>query len=140
MTELAISEVATQAGVKPSTLRYYEEVGLVPAPRRRSGQRRYDPSIFTRLAVIKLAQEAGFQLAEIRTLLNGFSSKTPASKRWRKLAERKLPEVDALIARAQTMKRLLENLMECGCVDLDECGRAALQKHAGATANSAAGG
>lgn len=124
MPEMRISQVATQAGLRPSAIRYYEAQGLLPEPRRVGGKRRYDAAVLDQLAVIQLAQEAGFTLAEIRTLLSGFSARLPASRRWRTLAERKLPEVEALIARAQTMKRMLETLMECRCLDLEECGRA----------------
>ncbi len=125
MTELGISDVAERADLRASAIRYYESVGLLPKPRRVSGQRRYDPGVLDRLAVIQLAQEAGFTLKEIRTLLHGFSQKTSAGTRWRKLAERKLPEVEEAIARAQAMKRMLEELLHCGCLDLDQCGRAA---------------
>jgi MerR family redox-sensitive transcriptional activator SoxR len=72
--------------------------------------------------VIEFAQRAGFTLAETRTLLRGFSAKVPPSARWRSLAQRKLPEIDALIARASGMKRLLEEGLECECLSLEECG------------------
>ena len=125
--DMPISHVAAQAGVRPSAIRYYEDEGLLPKPRRVGGKRRYDASVLDRLAVIQLAQEAGFTLAEIRTLLNGFAPRTRAGTRWRTLAAQKLDEVDALIVRAQTMKGLLENLMECGCIQLEDCGRARRQ-------------
>ena len=63
--ELTIGEVARRAGIRTSAIRYYESVGLLPAPPRMSGRRRYDPSIVQRLAVLHLAQEAGFTMAEI---------------------------------------------------------------------------
>lgn len=125
MPELAIGEVAARARLQPSAIRYYEAEGLLPKPRRHSGRRVYDPGVLDRLAVIRLARDAGFTLKEIRTLFHGFSARTAAGKRWRTLAERKLPEVEASIARAQAMKRMLETLLECGCLDLDDCGRAA---------------
>ena len=125
MAEWTISAVAREAGLRPSAIRYYEDVGLLPKPRRVGGQRRYDPDVLDRLAVIHLAREAGFTLKEIRTLLHGFSRRTAAGTRWRKLAAQKLPEVEATIARARAMKRMLESLIECECGDLDACGRAA---------------
>ena len=124
MAQLSISEVAAQAGLRPSAIRYYEAEGLLPEPHRVSGRRRYDESVLDRLAVIRLAQEAGFTLKDIRTLFHGFSANADAGTRWRQLAEQKLPEVDEMIARAQAMKRLLEELLECGCLDLGACGRA----------------
>ncbi len=121
MAGLSIGEVARQAGLQPSALRYYESAGLLPPPARLSGQRRYDPGVLQRLTLIRLAQQAGFTVAEIGTLLHGFEPDTPGSARWRALAEQQLPQVDALIARAQGMKRLLEEGLRCGCLRLKDC-------------------
>ena len=122
-TDLSISAVARRAGVRPSAIRYYESVGLLPAPARVSGHRRYDANVLPRLALIGAAQQMGFTVAEIGALLHGFSPDTPASARWRVLAVQKLPQVEALIARAQGMKRLLEEALTCGCLTLDACAR-----------------
>jgi MerR family redox-sensitive transcriptional activator SoxR len=122
---MSIGEVARSVGVRPSALRYYESVGLLPAPERINGRRRYDGEVLRevldRLAVVRLAQQAGFTISEIRTLLNGFSENTPPSERWRLLAEEKLPEVDALIERALSMKDLLERGLRCECLRLEDC-------------------
>ena len=124
MEELTISEVARRAGLRPSAIRYYESIGLLPAPRRESGRRRYDASLLQQLAVIQLAQGAGFSVAEIKRLFYDFEADTPASERWQALATQKLDEVEALIARAQEMKRLLEEcLLKCRCLSLEECAR-----------------
>jgi hypothetical protein len=61
-----------------------------------------------RLAVVRVAQQAGFTISEIRMLVDGFSEDTPPSERWQLLAEEKLPEVEALVERALGMKDLLE--------------------------------
>lgn len=121
---LTIGAVARRSGLRPSALRYYESAGLLPAPGRVGGQRRYDAGVLERLAVIQLAQDAGFTIAEIRTLLHGFAPDAPPPARWRDLATRKLPEVDALIARAQGMRRILEAGLRCECPTLEECARA----------------
>ena len=122
MEELTISEVAERAGIRASALRYYESVEVLPTPQRVNGRRRYDSRVFDRLAIIQMAQEAGFTVAEIRTLFNGFTMETTASARWETLARQKLVEVDALMIRAQTMKRILEEqLLRCRCLTLDEC-------------------
>ena len=121
MEEMSIGEVARRAGVRTSALRYYESVGVLPAPRRVSGRRRYDGEVLDLLAIVRVAQQAGFTVAEIRTLLHGFSADTPPSARWRALASRKLPEVEALIERALGMKRLLERGLRCDCLRLEDC-------------------
>ena len=122
---MSIGQVASRAGVRPSALRYYEGVGLLPTPERENGRRRYDGEVLRevpdRLAVVRVAQQAGFTIAEIRTLLDGFAEDTPPSERWRVLAEEKLPEVEALVERALGMKDLLERGLRCECLRLEEC-------------------
>ena len=122
MADLSIGEVARRAGLRTSAIRYYEASGLLPKPPRRGGRRVYDGSALDWLGLIRLAQEAGFSIAEIRTLIHGFSSRTPPSKRWRSLATRKLDELREQIARARAMERVLTRLLDCECPTLRECG------------------
>jgi MerR family redox-sensitive transcriptional activator SoxR len=123
MTHLPIGEVARRTGLRASAIRYYEQAGLLPSPPRTSGQRRYDPSILDRIALIQFAQQAGFTVAEIRTLFEGFEEETPASERWQILAQQKLDEVNAMIDRAERMKVVLGQALACGCLRLDDCAR-----------------
>ncbi len=122
---LNIGEVARSAGVRPSALRYYERVGVLPAPERASGRRRYGGEVLRevlrRLEVVRVAQQAGFTISEIRTLLDGFSEDTPPSERWRVLVQAKLLEVEALVERALGMKDLLERGLRCECLSMDDC-------------------
>ncbi len=121
MTELTIGRVAQEAGLRPSALRYYERVGLLPKARRVRGQRRYEPEVFEWLAAIRVAQQAGFTVAEIKQLFYGFRRSARPSERWRQLAEAKLPEVEELIERATLMKQLLDEGIRCGCTSLGDC-------------------
>jgi len=66
MPQLTISEVARQIRLRPSAIRYYERIGLLPRAERLSGQRRYDASVLYRLAIIQRARQLGFSLSEIR--------------------------------------------------------------------------
>ena len=120
-----IGEVARRAGVRPSKLRYYEGIGMLPSPERANGRRRYDAEVLRevldRLAIVRVAQQAGFTISEVRRLLDGFSEDTPPSERWRVLAREKLPEVEAQIVRPRGMKRLLERGLECECLRIEEC-------------------
>jgi MerR family redox-sensitive transcriptional activator SoxR len=77
--------------------------------------------VLDRLAVVRVAQQAGFTISEIGTLLDGFSEDTPPSERWQLLAEEKLPEVEALMERALDMKRLLERGTRCECLRFQDC-------------------
>jgi MerR family transcriptional regulator, redox-sensitive transcriptional activator SoxR len=117
---LTIGQVASRAGMRTSSIRYYESVGVLADPERVSGQRRYTPEIFVRLGFIDVAQRAGFSLEEIRELLEG-SSKAQASERLRELARRKLPDVEQLIARAEALKGWLEAANSCECPTLEMC-------------------
>jgi MerR family redox-sensitive transcriptional activator SoxR len=121
MAHLTIGEVARRTQIRASTLRYYEHKGLLPIPRRIHGQRRYDEDIVQQVAVIKLAQQAGFTIAEIGMLLHSFPADTPLSARWHVLAQQKLGEIEARLIRLQTMKHLLEAGIQCGCTQLSEC-------------------
>jgi MerR family redox-sensitive transcriptional activator SoxR len=121
MEELPIGEVARRAGIRPSALRYYDRIGLLPALRRVSGRRRYDERAVQALKVVQLAQQAGFTVAEIQTLLHGFAPDTPPPERWRPLAQHKIAELDAQIERAQRMKRTLEIGLNCDCLRLEDC-------------------
>jgi MerR family transcriptional regulator, redox-sensitive transcriptional activator SoxR len=120
---LSISEVASRSGVPASTLRYYEEIKLLPAPPRVSGRRRYDASVLDRLVVITAARRAGFTLAEVRELLGGMMTSGGPSAAWTTMAARKLPEVDSLIERLRAVRRALEGVAACQCHDLAECAR-----------------
>ncbi|MBD0282216.1 MAG: MerR family transcriptional regulator [Thermoleophilaceae bacterium] len=123
---LAIGELARRAGTAPSALRYYERIGLLPPAERAGGKRHYPPSSAERLALVRLYQDAGFTLKEIRQLLAAGSRRRASST---PLAERKIAELDARIAEAQRAKNLLRHALGCPHRDLLTCPnfRAALQ-------------
>jgi MerR family redox-sensitive transcriptional activator SoxR len=118
-TTLRIGDVARAAGVRKSLIRYYEQIGLIPDAPRLSGQRRYDASVLRRLAVIDVAQRAGLSLDEIRELLD--IGCDPLSPRLQALAERRLAEVERLIARAEQVRAWLKSAQGCDCQTVDEC-------------------
>jgi MerR family redox-sensitive transcriptional activator SoxR len=118
---MIIGEVAQKTGVPASTLRYYESIGLIPAPPRISGRRHYDEGVLQRMAIIRVARQTGWTLDEIKELLHGMPEQATPSAQWRALATHKIEELDALIERTQEMKRILEDSLACVCNDLDEC-------------------
>jgi MerR family redox-sensitive transcriptional activator SoxR len=128
MGQLTISEVARQARIRPSAIRYYEQIALLPRPERLSGQRRYDATVLYRLAIIQLARELGFTLSEIRHLFFGFRDITHASKRWRALSARKLAELDRQMKAIKAVRGMLTKLItKCRCDTLDQCGKGIFQ-------------
>jgi MerR family transcriptional regulator, redox-sensitive transcriptional activator SoxR len=121
MEELTIGEVARRTGVRTSALRFYEQAGVLPAPRRVNGRRRYPPDVVRVVEVLRFAQQAGFALDEVRTLFHGFGAEVPLAERWEALAQAKLQELDTIIARATQMKRAIEAGLACGCVRVEDC-------------------
>lgn len=118
---LTIGQVAASARVNASAIRYYERVGLLPPAVRESGQRRYTTDTVRRLGVIDVAKRAGFTLDDARALLATGTNGGPAHQEVRQLAQRKLPEVEALIQRAEAMKQWLTSASGCNCDTLDVC-------------------
>jgi MerR family redox-sensitive transcriptional activator SoxR len=116
---ISIGEAAKRVGLRPSALRYYERLGLLPAPERVSGRRRYDEALLLRLRVIEFGRECGFSLAEIRQLFSG----RPYSARLRRLAARKLEQVARAIERLGAMQSLLSSALRCDCLTPEQCGR-----------------
>jgi MerR family transcriptional regulator, redox-sensitive transcriptional activator SoxR len=116
-----IGEVAKRAGLNVSAIRFYEAEGLLPEAPRVAGQRRYGDETLNRLGVIDVAKRAGFSLDEIRVLLNASDKGEPAHNRLQELAQRKLPEVDELIRRAEIVRAWLTTATNCGCDTFDAC-------------------
>jgi MerR family redox-sensitive transcriptional activator SoxR len=121
---MSIGAVAKRTGLRVSALRYYESAGLIAPARRVGGRRVYDDSVFSAVALVKLAQEAGFTVVETGRLIAGFDRATPASVRWQTMARRKLADVALRLEQAERMKRLLEHLLQCPCETLEQCVRA----------------
>ena len=122
---MTIGELAGESGTPASTIRYWERIGVLPKPVRVSGQRRYPPDSVHRLAVLWLAKACGFRLDEMRHLLHGFGPDVRPPRRWQELARRKQQELDKQIARLKAMRRLVDRVLQCQCVELPECGRIA---------------
>jgi len=125
---LAISDVARVFGLRTSAIRYYEQIGILPPPVRKNGQRRYEKSALFRLAVVQRAQESGFTLDEIRELFFGFRPATRPPKRWHELSERKIAELQLRMERLKLMQTLLRQMQACRCNALEECGKKLLSK------------
>jgi MerR family redox-sensitive transcriptional activator SoxR len=118
---MKIGELAARAAVAPSAIRYYEKVGLLAPAERIGGQRRYASAALDRLLLIRFAGEMDFTLAEIKLFLGGLRENAPVGPRWKKLAHRKIREVDQLIGRSRRLKSLLEHLLRCHCTSLQIC-------------------
>ncbi|PYT94419.1 MAG: MerR family transcriptional regulator [Acidobacteria bacterium] len=118
---MKIGELARRAGLHASAIRYHEKLGLLAPPHRTGGQRRYPPDALDRVLLIRFAGEMGFSLAEIKLFLSGLRDNAPVGPRWKKLAAKKLIEVEDHIVRSLRLKTLLQNLQHCHCASLKQC-------------------
>jgi MerR family redox-sensitive transcriptional activator SoxR len=118
---LTIGAVAALAGRRPSSIRYYEQIGLLPPADRVGGRRVYSADTVRTLAVIETGQRAGLSLDEIGALLSSSPDDQAAIERLREVAARKLPEITALIERSQIVRGWLESAARCECPSLEAC-------------------
>ena len=100
----------SQAQDTSSALRYWEDVGLLPAPKRISGQRRYPESAVALVGLILLLRDAGFMAA-----------RGVAPDEWRRLNQRKLAELDEQIAKAQAAREAIDHGLRCRHQDILRC-------------------
>ncbi|MHC3467939.1 helix-turn-helix domain-containing protein [Streptomyces sp. 7R007] len=117
MTELDIAEVAQRAGVRPSTLRYYEEKGLIASSGRRGLRRQYDPQVLERLALIGLGRAAGFSLDEIA----GMFGPDGRLRIDRHLPAGKAAEFDRRIRELRVLRDSLRHAAACSAPSHLEC-------------------
>jgi DNA-binding transcriptional MerR regulator len=115
---LTIGALARRTGVATSALRYWEELGLMPAPARVSGQRRYPESAVGLVGVILLLRDVGFSLRESKAFL---ASRTQAVEGWRRLAQRKLAHLDEQIVKAETARKAITHALHCPHDDITTC-------------------
>lgn len=111
--DLTIGRVADAAGCKVQTVRYYEQIGLIPAPPRSSGnQRVYDSSAIHRLTFIRHARELGFPLQAIRDLISLSDNPDQSCEAADVIAKAQLDEVDLRIRRLGALRNELERMVE----------------------------
>lgn len=116
--QLTIGELASRTGVATSALRYWEELGLLPAPARVSGQRRYPPSAVELVGAILMLRNVGFTLQDAKAFI---ASRSPDGDGQRELYQRKLAELDQRIAQAQAARTALAHGLACPHKDIFEC-------------------
>ncbi len=110
---MTIGRVAKAAGIAQSTIRYYESVGVIAKPARRSGVRCYDPSVVERLKVIRFYRSSGISIRTLAALAASEGEERRARRR--ALTQRRIADLDALIAGAQAAKQRLEDALACAC-------------------------
>ncbi|MCP9232962.1 helix-turn-helix domain-containing protein [Mesorhizobium sp. M0045] len=121
--DLSIGELSRRAEVKIPTIRYYEQIGLLPETGRTEGkQRRYGRRAVARLAFIRHARELGFEVDAIRTLLSLQDDPDQSCARADEIAKARLVEVEKRIASLKALRRELRKMVEeCACGRVGEC-------------------
>lgn len=120
---LTIGQMAARAGVATSTLRFYEDEGLVvPALRTDGNRRMYHREALRRIAFIRSAQRVGLGLAEIRAALAQLpDGRTPTVADWSRLSATWRGRLDAQIRLLESIRDDLDGCIGCGCLSLDRC-------------------
>ena len=113
---------ARRTGVAPSALRFYEAEGLIHAERTSGGQRRYHRDTLRRVSFMRIAQQVGLSLDEIRTALASLpDNRTPTRGDWERLSASWRPQLDARIAMLERLRDNLAGCIGCGCLSLSIC-------------------
>lgn len=137
MKQISIGQASIKSGVKVPTIRYYEQIGLLPAPLRTEGNRRsYADDDIRRLTFIRHSRELGFEIDAIRTLLALQDDPNQPCGTADKIARERLSEVEQRIRSLNALKAELEAMIEgckqgtvCDCrvievlADHGKCGR-----------------
>ena len=119
---IAIGELSRRTGCNVETIRYYERIGLLPAPARRGRYRSYGPEDVGRLGFLRRARELGFTLDEVRALLGLAAGGQASCAEARDLAAAHLEHVRARIADLRRMARVLaETVRACEAGDDTGC-------------------
>jgi MerR family copper efflux transcriptional regulator len=120
---MKIGDLARATGVPPKTIRYYEEIGLLPAPPRADNRyRSYEQRDVATLRFIGRARSLGFPLKDVASLLELYRDRNRASHEVKQLALRRVEELDRKIAELTTIRRAIADLAaRCHGDDHPDC-------------------
>jgi len=119
---LSIGAIASRTGLAITAIRFYESEQLITPTRNAGGQRQYRRDEIRRLSFIKISQNLGFSLKEIREALNTLpDGRTPTKKDWERLSQHFAKEIDQRIAHLTQLRENLSSCIGCGCLSLKSC-------------------
>jgi len=119
---LTIGELGQRTGVATSALRFYEDAGLIHSERNAAGHRRYPREVLRRVSFIRVAQQIGLSLGEIRDVMSSLpDNRTPDRKDWQRVASTWESRLDEQIALIERLKERLTGCIGCGCLSLQVC-------------------
>ncbi|MCW2309907.1 redox-sensitive transcriptional activator SoxR [Rhodobium gokarnense] len=119
---LTVGEVSERSGVPVSALHFYEAKGLISAARTRGNQRRYSRDILRRIAIIRVARDLGFSLAEIAPLLKPIpEGQSPSAADVKEMVADWRLAIQKRIDDLAELRDKLDGCIGCGCLSLTEC-------------------
>lgn len=120
--EFSVGQVAERCGVSVSALHFYETRGLIRSHRTAGNQRRYGGDVMRRVAIIKIAQEIGISLAEVREALESLPElRTPTRNDWSLLSTVWRDRLNHRIRQLEALRDGLDDCIGCGCLSIDKC-------------------
>ena len=120
--ELTVGEVAERAGIAISTLHFYEKKGLISSNRDRANHRRYTRDVLRLISVIRIAQEAGIQLVDIKKALSALpNNKKITVEDWTRLSNTWREQLDQRINQLTDLRDNLDECIGCGCLSIEKC-------------------
>lgn len=120
--EISIGDLSERTGVARSALRFYEDEGLVHSRRTSGNQRRYHRDTVRRVSFIRVAQELGMTLEEIRGAMADLpEERTPTKADWARISRNWRPRIDAQIEMLERLRDRLDSCIGCGCLSMRAC-------------------
>ncbi|MGF9663317.1 redox-sensitive transcriptional activator SoxR [Arthrobacter crystallopoietes] len=120
--ELTPGELSARTGTAVSALHFYEKEGLISSRRTAGNQRRYRRDILRRVSFIRVSQQLGIPLRDIRAALETLPrDKAPTRADWKRLSARWRDELDERIGQLQRLRDNLTGCIGCGCLSLRSC-------------------
>jgi len=120
---LSIGKLANRTGLAITAIRFYESEGLIHPTRNAGGQRQFKRGDIRRLAFIKISQNLGFSLSEIRTALSTLpDGRTPTKADWERLSKHFADQIDLRITGLVQLRENLSKCIGCGCLSFSSCG------------------
>lgn len=118
----SVGKIARRSGVSIATLHFYDSLGLIYSWRNQGNQRRFDPGVLRRIAVIKSAQRLGISLQAIAAAMSKLPlNEAPSTSDWKKMSTRWRAELQQRITRLERLRDELDGCIGCGCLSLKAC-------------------
>ena len=134
----SVGQIAKRSGVSVATLHFYDGQGLISSWRNEGNQRRFDPGVLRRIAVIKSAQRLGISLEVIGAALSKLPrDKVPSTSDWKKMSTHWRVDLQRRITQLERLRDELDGCIGCGCLSLKACQLRNPEDEAGDTGSGA---